>query len=100
MQKDSGTSTSVQMIIHCAMGVILGALLGLALILTDRNIFQFIATSQSPSMEMAVFLGFLSFVVGTGATISGFILTALELNALAKQETKRLNQRRGPDNIK
>jgi hypothetical protein len=44
-------------------------------------------------MEMAVFVGFFSFVVGTGATMSGFVFTAIELNALeAKQQTQRVKQ--------
>jgi hypothetical protein len=59
------------------MGAILGVLLGLALIVTDKSIFQFIVSSSSPLMNMAMFVGFFSFVVGTGATISGFIFTAL-----------------------
>jgi NhaP-type Na+/H+ or K+/H+ antiporter len=93
MQKDSITPISVQMIIHCGMGVILGALLGLALIATNPQIFQFIVSSSSPLMEMAVFVGFFSFVVGTGATMSGFVFTAIELNALeAKQQTQRVKQ--------
>jgi predicted alpha/beta superfamily hydrolase len=96
MQKDSRTPTSIQMAIHCAMGVILGAILGLALILTNPQIFQFIVSSSSPLMNMAVFVGFFSFVVGTGATISGFIFTVIELNSLkVKQQTQRINQRRG-----
>lgn len=89
------------MIIHWGMGAILGSLLGLALILADKNIFQFIATSQSPLMETAVFVCFFSFVVGMGAAITGFFFTAIELNALeAKQQAKRVNRWRGPDNLK
>ena len=96
MQKESRTPTFVQMIIHCGMGAILGVLLGLGLIVNDTNIFQFIASSSSPFMEMAVFVGFFSFVIGTGATVSGFIFTAIELNALeAKQQTERLKRQRG-----
>lgn len=77
------------------MGAILGALLALALIGTNGHIFQLIASSSSPSLSMALFVGFFSFVVGTGATISGFIFTAIELNALeAKQQTERVNRRR------
>jgi len=101
MQKESRTPTPVQMMIHCIMGAILGALLGLGLIVTDQNIFRFIVSSSSPLMEMVVFVGFFSFVVGTGATISGFVFTVLELNELkAKQQTKRVNQWPGPDNVK
>jgi NhaP-type Na+/H+ or K+/H+ antiporter len=98
MQKDSRTPTSIQLVIHCGMGVMLGALLGLALIVTNQNIFQFIVSSSSPLMNMAVFVGFFSFVVGTGATVSGVVFTALELNALeAKRQTQRIRQRRGQD---
>ena len=99
MQKDSRTPTPVQLIVHCCMGAILGVLLGLALIVTDKSIFQFIASSSSPLLNVAVFVGFFSFVVGTGATISGFIFTALELNTL-EAKPKRVHQWRGPDNLK
>jgi hypothetical protein len=68
MQKDSRTPSSTQLIIHCAMGAILGALLALALIGTNGHILQLIASSSSPSLSMALFVGFFSFVVGTGAT--------------------------------
>ena len=98
MQKDSRTPLSVQMIIHCGIGVMLGALLGLALIVTNPQIFQFILSSSLPLMELVVFVGFFSFVIGTGATISGFIFTAIELNSSeVKQQTQRINNRRSPD---
>ncbi len=97
MQENSRIPTSVQLIIHSGMGAILGSLLGFALIFSDKNIFHFIATSSSPLMETAVFIGFLSFVMGIGATLTGFFFTAIELNALAKQEAKRVIQRH-PDN--
>jgi NAD/NADP transhydrogenase alpha subunit len=77
------------------MGAILGTLLGLALIITNGHIFQLIASSSSPSISMALFIGFFAFVVSTGATISGFIFTAVELAALeARQQTERVNRRR------
>jgi predicted alpha/beta superfamily hydrolase len=95
MQKDSRTPTSIQMAIHCAMGVILGAILGLVLILTNPQIFQFIVSSSSPWMNTAVFLGFFSFVVGTGATMTGYIFTVIELDSLKmKKQAQRINQRR------
>jgi hypothetical protein len=78
------------------MGAILGALMALILIVTNRHIFQLITSSSSPSISVAMFVGFFSFVVGTGATMSGFIFTAIELNTLeAKQQTKHVNRRRG-----
>ena len=101
MQKDSRTAIAVQMIIHCGMGVLLGSLLASALILTDKNILQLIVSSSSPLTETAVFVGFFSFVIGMGAAITGFFFTVIELSSLeAKQQTKRVNQWRGPDNVK
>ncbi len=77
------------------MGAILGALLGIALIITNRHIFQLIDSSSSPSISMALFVGFFTFAVSTGATISGFFFTAIELTALeAKQQTERVNKQR------
>jgi NhaP-type Na+/H+ or K+/H+ antiporter len=94
MQKKSRTPFA-QMIIHCAMGAILGALLAIALMVANRHIFHFIASSSSPMTEMAFFVGFISFVFAIGATLSGFIFTAIEINALkAKQRTERFNWRR------
>jgi hypothetical protein len=80
MQKDSRTPSFAQLITHCAMGGILGALLAVALMVGNRHIFHFIASSSSPLTEMAFFVGFLSFVFAIGATLSGFIFTAIELN--------------------
>jgi NhaP-type Na+/H+ or K+/H+ antiporter len=95
MQKDSRAPISVQLIIHGAMGAILGALLGLALIITNRHIFQLIDSSSSPSISLALFVGFFAFVVSTGASISGFFFTAIELTALeAKQQNERVNKQR------
>jgi hypothetical protein len=82
MQKDSRTPTSIQMVIHCGMGVILGALLGLAIIATNPQVFQFIVSSSSPLMNMAVFVSFFSFVVGTGAAMTGYVFTVIELDSL------------------
>jgi hypothetical protein len=69
------------------MGAILGTLL--ALIITNPHIFQLIASSSLPSISMALFVGFFAFVVSTGATISGFILTAVELAALEGKTANR-----------
>ncbi len=80
------------------MGLILGALLGVALILTDKGISQFLVSSSSPLMNMAVFIGYFCFVVGTGATMTGYIFITIERDALkVKQQTQRINQRRGPE---
>lgn len=81
------------------MGLTLGALFALVLIVTNQHIFELIASSSSPSGTMALFVGFFAFVIGTGATISGFIFSAIELNALeAKQQTKHMRGRDGLGN--
>lgn len=97
MQKDSRRPTPVQLIVHFGMGAVLGALLVLAMIVTDQRIFQSLASSSSPLMDMAMFLGLFSFVIGTGASMTGFIFTTIELDALkAKRQTNRV-KRRYPD---
>jgi NhaP-type Na+/H+ or K+/H+ antiporter len=97
MHKDSRSPSFRQLIIHCGMGVVLGALFALALAISNRQLYHLIASSSSPSTSMALFVGFFSFVVGTGATISGFVFTALELAAVeAKQQTEPLKRRRDP----
>ncbi len=98
MQNESRRPTLEQMMVHWSMGLLLGALLALAMILTDRNIFQSIVSSPSPLLDVSAFIGLFSFVIGIGATLSGFIFTAIELNS--KQQTKRVKWLRGPDNLK
>ena len=94
MQKDSRTPSVRQVIVHSAMGSVLGSLLAVSLIITNQNLFHFIAASPSPSTSLALFIGFFSFVIGTGATISGCIFTAIELNALeAKQRIDPFRRR-------
>jgi predicted alpha/beta superfamily hydrolase len=97
MQKDSRSPTLVQLIIHYAMGAVLGALLALAMIFTHKDIFQFILSSSSPLLDTMMFVGVLSFAIGTGASMTGFIFSAIELDALeAKRQTNRIKQRQGP----
>jgi len=71
------------------MGSVLGALLALSVILTNQNVFHLIATSPSPTADLMLFVGFFSFVVGTGATISGCIFTVIDQNALEAKEIAR-----------
>ncbi len=93
MQNDLRRLITVQMILHCITGVVLGSLFALALILTDKNILQFIRTSPSPWMETAVVVGFFSFIIGMGAAITGFFFTVIDLSSLqAKQQGQRINQ--------
>jgi uncharacterized membrane protein YccC len=89
MQKDSRTPTSVQLIIHFAMGSVLGAMLALAMLLTDKSLL--------PLTDMAFFVGVLSFAIGMGASMTGFGFTAIELEA--KRQAQRVNQRRNPDRV-
>ncbi len=50
--------------------------------------------NQSPVSSAAVFIGTISFAIGLGATLSGYILTAIELTALeAKQRNDSFNRR-------
>jgi len=49
--------------------------------------------------QRGVFVGFRSFVIGTGAAISGCIFTAIELNELeAKQRIEPFKRRSGSGN--
>ena len=52
-----------QVIVHTAMDAVLGALLALALIDTNRHLFE------------------LSFLIAAGATLSGLIFTTVEINS-------------------
>jgi FtsH-binding integral membrane protein len=95
MQKDSRTPSFAHLITHFAMGAILGALFALAVVISNRQIFHLIASASSPSASMALFVDFFSFVLAIGACLSGYIFTAVELNALeAKQQTEHVKRRR------
>jgi cytochrome b561 len=97
MQKDSNRPTSIQMIVHCSMGVILGALLALALIVSNQNIFQLIVTSPSPLLDLAVVIGFFSFMVGIGSTLTGFFFTLVENSSEAKHQIEPFKKRNNSD---
>lgn len=78
MQKDPSFR---QVIVHTVMGAVLGVVLAFALILTNRQLFELIAHSQSPRFLMAVLLGVSTSLIAAGATLSGFIFTTIELNS-------------------
>ena len=48
MREDPTTPSFRQVIVHTAMGAVLGALLALALIVTDHHLFELIAHFPSP----------------------------------------------------
>jgi len=51
MQKDPRIPSFGQVIIHTAMGAVLGGLLALALLVTDSDLFRLIAHSPSPGFD-------------------------------------------------
>jgi hypothetical protein len=63
------------------MGAVLGALLALAVIVTNPHLFGLIAHSSSPSFVIMLFVGVSSFLIAAGATISGLIFTTIEINS-------------------
>ena len=79
-----------QLIVHTAMGGILGALLALALIVTNRHLFELIAHSPSPTIFLALAMGISSFVIAAGATLSGLVFTTIE-NELTAPKRMRVN---------
>src|SRR5690349_19951656 len=86
MQKDPRIPSFGQVIIHTAMGAVLGGLLALALLVTDSDLFRVIAHSPSPGFDIALLMSVFSFLIAAGATFSGFIFTNIEINSqLAKR---------------
>jgi len=68
------------------MGAVLGALLALAAIVTNRHLFELIVHSPSPRFFIALLVGVPSFLIAAGATLTGFMFTTIEMNTpLAKQ---------------
>jgi NhaP-type Na+/H+ or K+/H+ antiporter len=99
MQKDPKMPSFRQVIIHTAMGAVLGALLALALIATNRHLFELIAHSPSPRFLVALLMGVSSSLIAAGATFSGLIFMTAEMNPRpAKQRAiGPSNKRRGSD---
>jgi hypothetical protein len=70
-----------QVIVHTAMGAVLGGLLALALIVTNRHLFELIGHFPSPGFPLALLMGVSSFLIAAGATLSGLIFTTVEINS-------------------
>jgi hypothetical protein len=81
MYKDQKTPSFRQVIVHTVMGAVLGALLALALIVTNRHLFELIAHFPSPGFPLAQLIGVSSFLIAAGATLSGLIFTTVEINS-------------------
>jgi hypothetical protein len=81
MHEDPKTPSFRQVIVHTAMGVVLGALLALALIVTNRHLFELIAHFPSPGFPLALLMGVSSFLIAAGATLSGLLFTTVEINS-------------------
>lgn len=78
------------------MGALLGALLALALLTTNSEVFKMMAHSPSPMFDVAFFIGVFSFMIAAGASFSGFILSTIEIESqLAKRRgiSPRINRR-------
>ena len=64
---------------HLATGAGLGLFLSLSLIISNGgHVLEMIMNSMAPKATMALFVGILSSVMAVGATLSGFIFTAIE----------------------
>ena len=81
MYKDQKTPSFRQVIVHTVMGAVLGALLALALIVTNRHLFELLAHFPSPGFPLAQLIGVSSFLIAAGATLSGLIFTTVEINS-------------------
>lgn len=88
MHKNSKTPSFRQVIVHTAMGAILGALLGLAVIATNHHLYELIAHSQSPRFLTVLLMGVCSFLIAAGATLSGLIFTTVEINSASGKTTR------------
>jgi hypothetical protein len=81
MHEDPKTPSFRQVIVHTAMGVVLGALLALALIVTNRHLVELSAHFPSPGFPLALLMGVSSFLIAAGATLSGLLFTTVEINS-------------------
>jgi NhaP-type Na+/H+ or K+/H+ antiporter len=89
MHKNQTTPSFRQLIVLAAMGAVLGALLALALVVTNRHVFELIMHSRSPTIFFALFMGVCSFLIAVGATVSGAIFTNTENELAAKKMPAR-----------
>ena len=67
------------MLVHLGMGAGLGLFLSLSLILSDgMRVSEMIMNSSTPKTTMALFVALVSALIAVGASLSGFIFTAME----------------------
>jgi len=79
------------------MGAVLGALLALALIVTNRHLFALIAHSASPGFLIALLTGVFSLLIAAGATLSGLIFTTIEINSPSAKQRAISSPDKGRD---
>jgi hypothetical protein len=87
MHEDPRTASFRQVIVHTAMGAVLGALLALALLVTDRHLFELIAHFPSPGFPLLRLIGVSSFLIAAGATLTGLLFTTIEINSPPRKAT-------------
>jgi hypothetical protein len=70
------------------MGAVLGALLALALIVTNRHLFELIAHFPSPGFPLLRLMGVCSFLIAAGATLTGLLFTTIEIVSPPRKTTR------------
>ena len=73
-----------QVAVHFAMGALLGTLGALFLVFSDASgIHQLFRADAAPASTIAVFIAFCALTVANGASLTGFIFTAMEAEKVA-----------------
>ena len=73
-----------QVAVHFAMGALIGTLGALFLVFSDASrIHQLFGAAATPASTLAVFVGFCALLVANGATLTGFIFSAIDAERVA-----------------
>jgi ABC-type multidrug transport system permease subunit len=79
-----------QIAVHFAMGALIGTLAALFLVFSDASsIHQLLRAHATPASSIAVFIAFCALTVANGASLTGFIFSAIEAEKVAARQRRR-----------
>lgn len=81
--------SSRQIAVHFVMGALLGAFAALFLVYSDASgIHQLFRADAAPASTIAVFIAFCALTVANGASLTGFIFSAMDAEKVAARRRR------------
>ena len=78
-----------QVAVHFTMGALIGTLGALFLVFSDASrIHQLFGAHATPTSTIAVFVGFCALMVANGASLTGFIFSAMDAERVAARRRR------------